>query len=90
MIRLLTEWGWAARPLQPACGDAAGAAWLIGAEQEPPQGAMASGNGFAIATQVGGSSSKVEGEAPVYASHRTKLQLQQASSSSDGSRPEDP
>ena len=89
MIRLLKEWGWVARPLQPARGDSAGASWLIGSGHEPPQGALATGNGFAIAMQVGGSSARVEGEAQVYASHRTKLQLQQAKQPAGrpGSRP---
>ena len=59
MIRLLKEWGWVARPLQPARGDSAGASWLIGSEHEPPQGALATGNGEAIAMQVGGSSARL-------------------------------
>ena len=36
VVKLLKEWGWAAKPLQPARGTSEGGAWEVGAEQ-PPQ-----------------------------------------------------
>ena len=36
VVKLLQEWGWAAKPLQPARGTSEGGAWEVGAEK-PPQ-----------------------------------------------------
>lgn len=36
VVKLLKEWGWAAKPLQPARGTSDGGAWEVGAEK-PPQ-----------------------------------------------------
>ena len=36
VVKLLKEWGWAAKPLQPARGTSDGGAWEVGAET-PPQ-----------------------------------------------------
>lgn len=35
VAKLLKEWGWAAKPLQPARGTSEGGAWEVGAEQPP-------------------------------------------------------
>ena len=40
VLKLLQEWAWTAKPLQPAKGSAAGGAWEVGSEQPPPQPVM--------------------------------------------------
>ena len=79
IIALLREWRWVARPLQPGRGDGVGATWLIGAESNPPLQALPTGDGFAIATRIGGGGARAANEAQVYASQRTKQALQQTS-----------
>eukprot|EP00435_Cladocopium_sp_Y103_P070894 s259_g36.t1 len=40
IVKLLSEWNWQARPLQPARGSAEGGSWEIGASVEPPNNVM--------------------------------------------------
>lgn len=40
LLKLFKEWGWAAKPMQPARGSAAGAAWEVGASDNPPKPIM--------------------------------------------------
>eukprot|EP00438_Fugacium_kawagutii_P000487 Skav216947 [mRNA] locus=scaffold3396:193301:197611:+ [translate_table: standard] len=40
IVKLLKEWGWDARPLQPSRGTSDGGAWDIGAAEQPPHNAL--------------------------------------------------
>eukprot|EP00438_Fugacium_kawagutii_P031198 Skav220793 [mRNA] locus=scaffold150:52383:57152:- [translate_table: standard] len=50
VIALIKQWGWAARPLQPARGDQHGRAWLIGAEAPPPSMVLPTSDGDVVLT----------------------------------------
>ena len=50
--QLLDAWQWAAKPLQPSKGDAAGAAWDVGAECPPPSAALSTCLGFVLPVQI--------------------------------------
>ena len=40
LLKLFKEWNWAAKPMQPVRGSAAGAAWEVGASSSPPKPIM--------------------------------------------------
>ena len=52
LIALLREWKWEAKPLQPARGDAEGAAWIVGASDAPPSPALACGDAYVLVRKV--------------------------------------
>ena len=49
---LLKSWHWDAESLQPACGDGQGAAWIVGAAEDPPSPAIACGGAFVLVRKV--------------------------------------
>ncbi|CAE7194447.1 DHX57, partial [Symbiodinium microadriaticum] len=73
LVQLLKQWGWSCKPLQPDRGDSVGAAWLVGAAEDPPAPALSLGSDFVLATKVrdvgGAARSQLQS---VYASARTK------------------
>eukprot|EP00438_Fugacium_kawagutii_P033744 Skav209660 [mRNA] locus=scaffold2126:122984:134587:- [translate_table: standard] len=50
VVALIKQWGWSARPLQPARGDQHGRAWLIGAEAPPPSMVLPTSDGDVVLT----------------------------------------
>ena len=44
LIKLLREWNWCARPLQPCRGDSQGAAWMVGSDAMPGMSAVRTPN----------------------------------------------
>eukprot|EP00438_Fugacium_kawagutii_P005625 Skav235143 [mRNA] locus=scaffold1072:54894:59036:- [translate_table: standard] len=48
--KLLREWNWEARPLQPSRGTAEGGAWDVGASCEPPSNTMTAFNADVLVT----------------------------------------
>ena len=52
LAKLLKEWKWPARPLQPAKGDSSGSAWDVGAEQEPPAPTLQAGKQYVLITKL--------------------------------------
>ena len=77
LIKLLQGWQWQARPLLPGRGDSNGAAWLVGAEAEPPSLALATGEGFALVAQVGSNLPKPEVDRTLYATVKTRQCIRQ-------------
>ncbi|CAE7466734.1 unnamed protein product [Symbiodinium sp. CCMP2592] len=73
LVQLLRQWNWTCKPLQPDRGDSAGAAWLVGAAEDPPAPALSLGADFVLATKVRevGAANRPPVQ-PVYASARTK------------------
>ena len=87
LAKLLKEWKWPARPLQPAKGDSSGSAWDVGAEQEPPAPTLQAGKQYVLITKLKDLSTN--SKAPtVCASSRTRQHIlrdeqEPASSSAD-------
>ncbi|OLQ12996.1 hypothetical protein AK812_SmicGene3030 [Symbiodinium microadriaticum] len=52
LATLLKSWKWTAKPLQPARGDSEGAAWIVGAAEEPPAPAIPCGGSFVLVRKV--------------------------------------
>ena len=92
LIKLLREWNWCARPLQPCRGDSQGAARLVGSDAVPGLSALPTGCGFAIATPLSPGNAKPDVGTQLYASQRTRrcIQKEQAASSKTNPRGEDP
>ena len=76
MLQLLQQWKWAAKPIQPIKSDASGAAWEIGAAEEPPALALPFGNSFVLISKLKDASSKPEPPA-VCASRRTRKHIEE-------------
>ena len=74
LAALLKRWNWKAKPLQPLKADAAGMAWLIGSEDDPPSTALPVGNNFAIVTLQKGPS-QGPAQVPLCASRKTKRHI---------------
>ena len=89
LIGLLRGWGWQARPLQPGRGDSAGAAWLVGADSEPPSLALTTGDGFALVTQLGSPPDRAGNERQLYATQKTRQHIRLDKFETDA-RGEDP
>ena len=51
LLQLLRRWGWIARPLQPARGDATGTAWPVGAAIDPPA-PLPLGDAYVLITKI--------------------------------------
>ncbi|CAE7493588.1 eco47IIM, partial [Symbiodinium pilosum] len=62
--QLLDAWQWAAKPLQPSKGDAAGAAWDVGAECPPPSAALSTCLGFVLPVQISSPDPWANGQDP--------------------------
>ena len=77
VAQLLKRWGWVARPLQPEKGDATGAAWLVGAESEPPGFAMPVGDSFVLINKAREGSVAKPGPPGVCGTARTLKRVQQ-------------
>ena len=92
LIKLLREWKWCARPLQPCRGDSQGASWLVGSDTVPGTTALPTGCGFAIATPLNQGNTKPDVGTQLYASQRTRhcIQKEQAATSKADPRGEDP
>ena len=52
LAKLLKEWKWQAKPLQPARGDAVGSAWEVGAGCEPPAPTLPAGSQYVLITKL--------------------------------------
>ncbi|CAK9024918.1 unnamed protein product [Durusdinium trenchii] len=50
--KILKEWAWKARPLQPTKGTALGGAWLIGADSPPSQSVLTAFNQDVLINQI--------------------------------------
>ena len=74
LAKLLKEWKWPAKPLQPAKGDAAGSAWEVGAECEPPAPTLPAGTQYVLITKLKDLSSGPKAPA-VCASHKTRQHM---------------
>ena len=75
VAQLLKQWGWQARPLQPERGDSQGAAWLVGASEEPPALTQPMGSGFVLISKVKELGSKKAPVGGVRASAKTRKQI---------------
>ncbi|CAE7551862.1 unnamed protein product [Symbiodinium pilosum] len=52
LVALLKQWNWAARPLQVLKGDAAGSAWEVGSDVEPPGQALAAAGSYVLISKL--------------------------------------
>ena len=75
ITQLLKQWGWNARPLQPAKGDSEGCAWIVGAAVEPPAQTQPLGSTFVLITKVRDVGVRRAEVAKVCASQRTKKHM---------------
>ena len=71
---LLKSWAWNARPLQPARGDGEGAAWIVGASEDPPGPAIPCGGAFVLVQKIRDTAIAAP-PASITASGRTKRQI---------------
>ena len=71
---MLKSWSWDAKPLPPSRGDAEGAAWLVGAFEDPPGPAIPCGGTFVLVRKVKDTSATAP-PAGLTASGRTKRQI---------------
>ena len=71
VAQLLRQWNWKGRPLQPERGDAAGSAWLVGAEEDPPSQALPLGEDFVLITKVKDLGMRRQQPSKVLATRRT-------------------
>ena len=76
IVSLLTQWQWSAKPLQPARGSAAGSAWEVGAEFDPPSFAMPGPGGDILITKVKSTQRKMEPTNNQLIPQRTRKHLQ--------------
>ena len=84
IIKLLEQWGWKAKPLQPTKGSILGGAWEVGSDSPPPKAVLYGFNQDVTITEI---KQKVQPKQvqSVFASSRTKQVLQQAGSSASSS-----
>ena len=75
VVQALAAWKWKAKPLQPCRGGSDGAAWEVGAEEEPPAPALALGDSFVLVTPVKLPSSAGPAPSAVCASRRTRKSI---------------
>ncbi|OLP89203.1 LINE-1 reverse transcriptase-like [Symbiodinium microadriaticum] len=80
VAKLLEQWQWHARPLQPCRGDSQGAAWEIGSEQPPPSMALSVSSGFALACKIKDFAAPASKTADILASARTKRHMAEGAS----------
>ena len=76
VVALMKQWGWAAKPLQPARGSAAGGAWEVGAEKDPPSFAMQGPQGEVLIQLVKSLNRKTDGHPAPVIPQRTRQYLQ--------------
>ena len=74
LVTLLKQWGWSARPLQVLKGDAAGSAWEVGSDVEPPGQALAAADGYVLVAKLRDSSTQQRASG-VTATPRTKKHI---------------
>ena len=74
VLKLLRQWSWAAKPMQPDRGDAVGCSWIVGAAEDPPQFALPLQDSFALVTKLS-KASGAKPPPPVFASARTKRHI---------------
>ncbi|CAE7649575.1 unnamed protein product [Symbiodinium sp. CCMP2456] len=79
---LLRGWKWSAKPLQPARGDAEGAAWIVGACEDPPAPALTCGDSYVLVRKVRDTALQQPPSA-VTASNRTKRSILQDDDDAD-------
>ena len=75
ITQLLKQWGWNARPLQPAKKNSEGCAWIVGAAVEPPAQTQPLGSTFVRITKVRDVGVRRAEVAKVCASQRTKKHM---------------
>ena len=85
--KLLKEWNWAAKPLQPARGTSEGGAWEVGAEKSPPCNVLPAFGKDVLITLLKDRSSSSEAPTVVGPKRVQKHLLSQTSSSKP---PQDP
>ena len=88
VTKILKEWGWAAKPLQPAKGSPEGGSWDVGASQAPPNSVQQAFGHDILITLVRDRSEPAK-ITPVIGPRRVQARLQKprssgASSSSNG------
>ena len=84
VVKLLKEWGWSARPLQPGKGSYSHMTWRVGAAEDPPQMVMPGFNLEVVISQVKELKQK-KFEPKLIASNKTQRHLTSAASSSSSS-----
>lgn len=80
IIKLLEQWGWKAKPLQPTKGSTLGGAWEVGSDTAPPKPVLFGFNQDIMITEVKQKMQTKQVQS-VFTSSRTKQALQQAHSS---------
>ena len=79
IIKLLEQWGWKAKPLQPTKGSILGGAWEVGSDSAPPKPVLFGFNQDVMITEVKQKTQPKHVQS-VFTSSRTKQALQQANS----------
>ena len=74
LVKTLKAWGWQARPLQPARGDSAGAAWNVGSCTPPPSAVLQGQHGDVVISQVRANKPEADSK-PLIASTKTQQYL---------------
>eukprot|EP00438_Fugacium_kawagutii_P028123 Skav229522 [mRNA] locus=scaffold887:104903:109116:+ [translate_table: standard] len=87
--KLLRDWKWLARPLQPSRGNFDHMAWRVGAQEAPPQPVMTGFQNDIIITQIKELKPK-ENPQQLVASHRTQRRLREGQAASSSGRASDP
>ena len=86
IVKLLNDWGWTARPLQPGRGNFSHMAWRVGASLPPPQEVMTGFQNDVVITQV----KELKHQEPqqhLIASSKTHRHLRSAPQSSSTTKP---
>ena len=81
IIKLLEQWGWKAKPLQPTKGSILGGAWEVGSDAPPPKAVLYGFNQDVMITEVKQKAPQKQVQS-VFTSSRTKQVLQQANPAS--------
>ena len=74
VLKLLRQWSWSAKPLQPDRGDSVGSSWIVGAAEDPPQFALPLQDSFVLVTKLS-KAPGVKPSPPMFASARTKRHI---------------
>ena len=80
IIKLLEQWGWKAKPLQPTKGSILGGAWEVGSDTPPPKAVLYGFNQDVMITEIKQKAQPKQVQS-VFTSSRTKQVLQQSNSS---------
>lgn len=89
VCKLLSDWGWAARPLQPGRGSHRHMAWRVGASSQPPHQIMQGFQQDVVITQVKDLKQQTK-QPQLIASTRTQKHLRATPSTATSSKTSDP